>query len=108
LEQSVIEILLEHVRHVSGPTVQRHLERDIRQKTNFKSGKLISLFGSFSAAWEVDLRAFIVDEKKAAVDSVVELRHTIAHGRYTGLTMARVRDYYEQVEVVVKHIASLS
>jgi hypothetical protein len=108
LEQSIVEILLEHVRRSSGPTVRKHMETELRRRTNFKAGKIIALFGSFSSVWEADLKAFITDEKRAAVDSVVDLRHTIAHGRHTGLTMISVRAYYSQIELVVKHLAALS
>ncbi len=58
-------------------------------------------------AWRSDLEAFLVDEYKDAVDSVIALRNTISHGRFVGLTMTRVRDYYGRVGTVVDHIADL-
>lgn len=108
LEQAIIEILLQHVRRSANATIQRHLERDLRRQANFKTGKILSLFGSFSPAWEEDLATFIVDEKKAAIDSIVSLRHTIAHGRHSGITITRVREYYAHVGIVVEHLAAIS
>jgi hypothetical protein len=41
------------------------------------------------------------------VDSIVDLRQTISHGRYAGITLAGVKAYYAQVKDVVDHIADL-
>lgn len=48
-----------------------------------------------------------MDEYKAAVDSVVALRHQIAHGANGGITMARIREYYDRVGYVVEYVANL-
>ena len=39
----------------------------------------------------------LVDEYKEAIDSVYGLRNTIAHGGSTGLTLARMKDYYKLI-----------
>jgi hypothetical protein len=63
--------------------------------------------GSFDADWQRDLQAYLVDEYKDAVNSVINLRHTVAHGRHTGVTMAGIQTYYGRVKDVVDHCTAL-
>jgi hypothetical protein len=107
LEQSVIELTLEHVRNHSEASVQGYAENRLRQFTTANAQRITDLIGTFDAGWRSDLESYLVDERKAAVDSVVALRHNIAHGRYVGVTMATVKEYYPRVKHVVDHIADL-
>jgi len=107
LEQSAIEIALEHVRNNSSPSILRNAERRLRTFTNANTERIVQLFGSFDPDWQTDLESYLVDEYKAAVDSVVALRHLVAHGAYAGVTMARIREYYDRVKDVVDYVADL-
>jgi len=107
LEQAVIEIALEHVRTHSQASIHRHVESRLRRFTSANTQNVIDLLGSFDPDWRADLDGYLVDQHKDAVNSVVNLRHTVAHGRFTGVTMASVRDYYEQVKQVVEHCTNL-
>lgn len=107
LEQAVIELLLEYARIHSHPAIQRHVEHHLRQFTNAKAARLTQLLGTFDDDWRVDLENYLVGEYKDAVDGIVDLRHRIAHGKFVGVTMARVQDYYVRIKKVVDHIADL-
>jgi hypothetical protein len=107
LEQAVIEVALEHVRTHAQISVQRHVDGRLRRFTSANSQNIIDLLGSFDSDWRTDLDGFLVDEYKDAVNGVVNLRHTVAHGRFAGVTMASVKDYYERIKRVVQHIADL-
>ena len=108
LEQSVVELVLEHVRRNSNLTVQRHIEARLRRQfSNANSQRLIDLMSTFNPAWGTDLQNFLYDEYKDAVDSVVNLRNQISHGVPVGVTMTRIKDYYVPVKKVVDHIAEL-
>ena len=107
LEQAIIEIALEHVRTQSGGSVQQHVEPRLRRFTNANTQRIVELIGSFDSDWHADLEKFLVDEYKDSVNSVVDLRHGISHGRPVGVTMARMQAYYVQVKKVVEHIANL-
>jgi hypothetical protein len=107
LEQAVIEIALEHIRARSHPSVLRYAEGRLRRFTSANAQNVIELIGSFDPDWRADLEAYIVDQYKDAVNSVVDLRHTIAHGRFTGATIAGVHSYYERVKNVVDHCVNL-
>jgi hypothetical protein len=107
LEQAVIEVLLEHVRIHSHSSIQRHLEQRLRQFTNPKAQKLLDLFGSFDPDWRLELENLLVDEYKDAVNGIVDLRNTISHGRFAGVTIVRVQEYYGRVKHVVSRVADL-
>ena len=107
LEQAVIEIALEHVRKHSHISIQRHVENRLRRFTSANTQNVIDLLGGFDPDWRIDLEAYLVDEHKDAINSVVNLRHTIAHGRYTGTTLAGVQNYYKVVKRVVQHCTDL-
>ena len=107
LEQATIELLLEHVRNQASPSIQLHVERRLRQFTNANAQRLLELLGSFEADWRREMEAYLVDEYKDAVDGIVDLKNTISHGRFVGVTIARATDYYGRVTDVVDRIADL-
>jgi hypothetical protein len=107
LEQATIELVLAYTRRSASPAVMQYVEGQIRRVTNLNAQRLIEVLGSFDGDWRLQLEAHIIDERKAAVDSIVDLRNTIAHGRYAGVTMIRVRDYYANILKVVDRIADL-
>jgi HEPN superfamily RiboL-PSP-like protein len=107
LERAIIEIVLEHSRQNSSPSIQRFVESRTRNLTNLNSERLRQLFGSLNADWQQDLELFLVDERKDAIDSIVNLRNTLAHGRPAGVTYNRVAGYYEQIQNVIDHIIYL-
>jgi hypothetical protein len=107
LEQAVIELLIEYLRRHSDTRVQQYGEQRLRSLTNLKVQRLIDVLGNFDPDWRRDLETFLVDEYKDAVNSIVDLRNSISHGRYAGVTMSRVQDYYARIVVVVDHLAQL-
>ena len=107
LEKAVSELVLEHARRSGGPTVQRYVEMTTRRFTNANAEKLKNLLGNFDADWRLKLDAILVDEFKDAVDSVVSLRHLIAHGGSAGLTYHRIHDYYLRVQKVIEEIGNI-
>ena len=107
LEKSVSELVLDHARRNGGATLQRFVEYETRRFTNANSQKLLNLVGSFHPDWRRTLETFMVDDIKDAVDSVVSLRHRIAHGGTVGITYQRIGGYYERVKKVVGQISML-
>lgn len=98
MEQTTVELLLEYARTHSDPRIQRHVERGVRQVTNLNTQRLIDLVGTLDPAWRSELEKFIVDEYKDALDGIVALRNSVAHGRYVGVTLSRASDYYKRAK----------
>jgi hypothetical protein len=107
LERAVAELVLEHARRSGGPTLQKYVEANTKRFANANCERLKSFLGSFHSDWRARLDLVLVDEFKDAVDSIVSLRHTIAHGGSAGVTYRRIRDYYILVQQVVGEIADL-
>ena len=107
LERAITALILEHSARKSAPSVQRFVESQTRRLTNVNSQRLKELLGSFDPDWQQDLSVFLVDERKDAIDSIVSLRNTIAHGQSVGVTYNQVRRYYEQIQKVIDHVADL-
>jgi hypothetical protein len=107
LETAVAELILEHCRRTAAPNVQRFVESRTRRFTNANTQRIKDLLGEFDPDWRVDLEMYVVDERHAAVNSIVALRNAIAHGGVVGVTFQRVREYYLHVAEVVDHIAEL-
>ncbi|MDE0447748.1 MAG: HEPN domain-containing protein [Spirochaetaceae bacterium] len=107
VEQTTIELLIEYARTHSDPRIQRHVERGVRQVTNLNSQRLIDVVGTMDPAWRSELEDFIVDEYKDALDGIVALRNSVAHGRYVGVTLSRATDYYTRVKKIIDRVADL-
>ena len=108
VDHSASELLVEHARRNGGLTLQRFVARQTSRITNLKKGRLVELFGSFNTDWRLDLEGYIVDDREAALNSIVSLRNQIAHGRSTDISFHRMRTYFKGVVDVVDRLADLS
>jgi len=97
IENSLRLILKCHVANKASPEVVNFVESKINGITNLNEQKISDLLGSFSSDWKKNFSVTRTNEQKDAIDSVVANRHLIAHGRSVGLTLTRMKDYYEEV-----------
>ncbi len=107
IEKSLAEIALEHARRAGSPSLQRFIERNTARFTNANSEKVLQFLGSFDPDWRRNVESVLVEQYKDAFDSVVNLRHQIAHGYSVGLTYARIKEYYNAIREVVDYLQDL-
>ena len=107
MDQTIKNYTVEYVRKRSSETVTNHVSHSLINLTNLKSQKLKKHLLSFDKGWESQLDLLLADERKAAVDSVVSLRHGIAHGKPGDVTIARMTTYYADVVKVMTGIHKL-
>lgn len=107
IDQAIKNYTIEYVRKRSSETVTNHVSKSVVNLTNMKAEKLISHLLSFDPRWKPTLDTLIADERKAAIDSVVALRHGIAHGKPGDITIARMSSYYAEVSRVMAGVRSL-
>ena len=109
IEKAVVAIVLEHARQrgKGAPTLQSFVAEKTKFFTNPKTSKILDLLGSFDPEWKRELKDFLVDEPKEAVNSIVALRNNIAHGGSDGLTYSRICDYYKQAQRVIDEVTKL-
>ncbi len=100
LETALKHYFGEFTRYKSHPYVCNYAVANLGDFMNPKTEKILQLIGTFSRDWKEELERYVEGERKDAIDSVVANRHNIAHGRQVGLTIARMKRYFEKsVEV---------
>jgi len=107
LENAVVALLLDVAQQRSAPEVAFFVERQLDYWTSPTTEKIVQLLGDFSPDWRRAAEDYLVDERKAAVNSLVALRHKIAHGESVGTSIAQVKAYYAAVLGVVTFVADL-
>ena len=75
---------------------------ELRHVTNLNEEKLKQLLGAFSGDWRIIFETEISDEQKAALDSIVNLKNHVAHGKPTTMSFVRVNNYYQNIRKVVE------
>lgn len=75
--------------------------------TNLNCERLEQLLGQFNPDWRAAISSILVDEKRDALDSVVNLRNKIAHGGSVGVTYQRISEYYNQIKPIIDLVADL-
>jgi hypothetical protein len=106
-ENAIIALVLDFAQRRSSPEVAAFVERELQHWTNPNTEKICGLLGSFSPEWRRQSEQFLVDEKKESVNSLVALRHKIAHGESVGTSLSQIKAYYATIVKVVDFIAEL-
>ncbi len=107
IEESLRVLLNEFVKNNSSLEIRRYLEVEVDAITNCKTKKIDSILTQFNLAWastfqqELSNRSTFLDEVKDSVDSIVENRHKIAHGKSISIGFVTVRKYYGNVKKAV-------
>lgn len=107
LENAIIALLVSYSEKRSAPEVASYIEKHLARWTNPKAEKICQLFGSFSADWRIKIEGFLIDYRKDSINSLVALRHKIAHGESVDTTMSQVKDYYNATKETVDFLAEL-
>jgi hypothetical protein len=107
LESAICALLLSYTRTRSAPEISSYVDWKLGPWTNPKAEKIVELFGAFSTGWRRDLELYLVDERKDSVNSLVALRHRIAHGESVGTSMSQIKSHYRTINEVIDHIAVL-
>lgn len=107
-ENAVVALILHYAEQRSAPEIATFVERQLNRWTNPNVEKITALFGSFNPDWRTSLESYLVDERKDSINSLVALRHKIAHGESVGTTLSQVRAHYKIVLEVVSQLADLT
>ena len=100
-------LVLDLAQRRSAPEVASFVERELEYWTNPNTEKICLLLGSFSREWRIQAEIYLVDERKESVNSLVALRHKIAHGESVGTSLLQVKMYYQTILKVVEFVADL-
>ena len=100
IETSIRTIYLQYTKDKAAPNVANYVSSRLGQLRNPNMERILILAGSFDPKWREWIEKDAGDELKASVDSIMALRHPIAHG----VTYTRVRDYYTNIVKLIEII----
>jgi hypothetical protein len=90
LEVCITEILNEYTRGKANPQVRRAVEKMMGTFQNPGCQRIINLLSNFNANWGQEFDRFATEQEiKDKIDSIPADRNLIAHGRDTGISVAR-------------------
>jgi hypothetical protein len=105
LENSVVILYSNFAILNAQKPVADYATVQIAKVQNPKSKRFIEIARSFKNSWADDLEKFMEqDGRKEAIDAIMANRHQIAHGQNSGITVARVSDYFNKAEQVLEFI----
>jgi hypothetical protein len=105
-EQSVKELVVQYARLCSNEQMQRYVGKQVGRLRNLTLERLKQLVESFKVDWWTTLEQNRADELDA-FGSVATVRNAISHGVETSVTMATVKQYFEQISTVLDDLADL-
>ena len=106
-ENAITALILDYVERRSSPEVTLYVERQLKYWTNPNTEKIVSLLSSFDSTWAAQATRHLVDARKESLNSLVSLRHKIAHGESVGTSLYQVKEYYKTVREVVQFLEDL-
>lgn len=109
MEETLEEVFSEYIDRGSSERIANYAKKQIASgRKNPKTDKFSSLLGTFSPEWANQFNEFVSREGiKDALDSVMSNRHQIAHGRSVGITIVRIRGYYEKCLKLAEYVEEL-
>lgn len=104
IENAVKHYLSEFSKKKAHPAVFNFATKNLNQFQNPNMEKILILIGAFSENWRNQLENFVEGERKDAVDSIVNNRHSIAHGKSIGLTIIQMKFFFHRASEVIDFI----
>jgi hypothetical protein len=105
LENAISEVYSSYVQKCSNEQVANYVEAVLGRIQNPKSQKFLETARSFNRDWELNLSDYIEQNgRKDAIDSIMTNRHLIAHGKDSGITLARLDQYFKKGVEVIDYI----
>jgi RiboL-PSP-HEPN len=96
IENAVREMFSEYTRNKAAPAVVKYVQDQLRFFYNPKTNRILELVGAFDPQWRAALEPSIEDAVRDAVDSIVDNKNKIAHGKDSQITFVGISAYYQR------------
>ena len=109
LESSIREIYGEFVGNSSSPQVAKYAATTLENIHTPRASRFLQVATAFSLEWGQRLEEYMDandGERRNAIDSIMNNRHRIAHGRNTSISVVRVKEYLDKAVEVIDFIES--
>jgi hypothetical protein len=105
LEVALEEIYSDYIKRNANQATAKFAISMLGRFQNPKASQFLEIAQHFKESWRSDLETFLEEGgRKDAVNSIMANRHQIAHGEYSGITLARVIDYLDKCVEVIEFI----
>lgn len=107
LEAAFRDTLRRYVETRADTRVQRAMTRRLERFRNPRLGVILDLVGEFDTAWEEELRDLADGAVGESVNSIVALRHRVAHGRSDRVSIGTVGRYFDEAQRLPRRLVRL-
>lgn len=107
VERAVAEIVMDYAQGKAPAQLQSYLETSLKRLTLVDKERLLQVVGSLDAGWRAELERYVVDERQAAINSIVGLRNDIAHGGSGSIGLLQMEKYWVAAQEVVEKVEEL-
>lgn len=90
----------------SHQNIINYVSRDLGDFRNPNVEKILALASRFSPNWRKELERFLTDEMKESLNSIVNIKNALAHGRTTGISYITLKRYWDNVIKILDFIDS--
>lgn len=106
LENAISIVYTDFVSSAASDHVIQYSQYHLDRIQNPKSKKFMDTASLFKKEWGDGLKQYFEEhpECKEAIDSIMNTRNQVAHGRQTSISVHRVRDYLEKSVSVIEFI----
>lgn len=105
IENAVKEIFTDYVKKTASTPVGNYAGSVLQKIQNPKMNIIIQTASSFKKSWGENIKAFAEEDGRGdAVDSIMQNRHQIAHGKDSGITVARLSRYIDKTLELLEYI----
>ena len=95
LEEGVRLVLRTWCGSKAHPTVDAYVNRQLEWFYNAKTGRILDLLSHFSNDWREEFDSALTDEERDAINSVVNNKNLIAHGKDVGISTEPMKRYFK-------------
>ena len=105
IENSLKEIYRDFIQRAASEPVANFSIQVFSKIQNPKTSRFIEIANSFKNTWGEKLELFVdEDGRREAIDAIMQNRHLIVHGKYSGITIARLHPYLVKAIEVIEFI----
>ncbi len=107
LENALREIYSDFAQRAASGPAARFIANTLAKIMNPKAQRFTETAGRFKPEWASELDRFLADSnRKDAIDTIINNRHQIAHGKEAGINVVRVRQCLDKCVEVVEFLES--
>ena len=107
LEATCRDVMLEYTKKRANPNIVKYVSRKLNRFRNPKMNNILILIREFDEEFANRLDEFSAGQIKENVDSIVGVRHQIAHGRSANISVGRITGYFDNVKKLAKKMEEI-